>query len=169
MTLVARSLAREPVAWLMLGLPLLTLVAIVATIRVASHDAVDASHATTRRIAQVQIEDLSFDTEAARRGLLATLEADATDGSLVVTLPADVDAYGVSDELVLTLVHPIDAARDQHVSLLRDKRRWTGMAAPARSAQAWGVELADAGQHWRLKGRLARNASRAVLAPAVAR
>jgi len=160
-----RAWWREPIAWLVLGLPLATVVASVVMIRLALRDPADASGATTRRIAQMQIEDLSWDREAARRVVRAQLEADAVRGEIRVRLAPD-SLQPTSLDLVMR--HPTRAARDRTLSLARDGAQWRGHTTSWASTHAWELQLAAPSQRWRVAGRLAARDTQAVLAPRVA-
>ena len=65
MDAVRRAAWREPMLWLVAGLPLAVVAAAFATIYVARHTGIDESAARTRRNAHVQIEDHAADREAA--------------------------------------------------------------------------------------------------------
>lgn len=162
---MARALWREPVAWLVVGLPLGTIIAAVITIRLAGHDGVDASAGQTQRIAQVQIEDLQSDREAAARGLEALIAVEPASGRVIVTVAPDEER---SEALALVLAHPIDAAQDRTLLLTRAGGQWHGTTTAWSAEQAWEIALTDVAGHWRLKGRLERSAAQASLHPAVA-
>ena len=159
-----RAFWREPMAWLVLGLPLLTVVASAVMIVLSLRDPADASGNATHRIAQVQMEDLGADREAARRGLHATLHAVTANGELRVLLEPDVDA---PHTLELALRHPTRAESDRIVSLHRDGRQWLGRTAPWPATQAWDLQLVDTARAWRLRGRLQAAVSTAELHPQV--
>jgi hypothetical protein len=165
MVATARSFWRQPVAWLFVALPLLTLAAAFVTIRIAARDTVDAARGDTRWIAQVQIEDLGADREAARRGMKATLIVSPERGDVVLTLAAAPDDLA---GLQLMLLHPARAAQDRSLRMRRDGAQWRGQTLPWPAGQSWDVELADTDRHWRLKGRIGQDAREAVLNPAVA-
>lgn len=161
-----RAFWREPMAWLVLGLPLATIVASVVMIALSLRDPADASGNATRRIAQVQMEDLSADREAARRGLQARLETDAASGALRIVLEPDIEA---SQPLELALRHPTRAESDRRVPLRREGRQWLGQTSPWPATQAWDLQLVDGTGAWRLRGRLQPAASSAGLDPQVPR
>jgi hypothetical protein len=144
---------REPMVWLMLAIPAATVVAGVATWRVARADgALDAVPEAVARVAQVQVADTHADEAAAARGLRATLEVGA-DGRWTV---AGVDAHR------LTLVHPTRARDD--LAWTRLDGRWSGPAVPRHAHGRVVLE----GDGWRLVGRWRPDATRVELHPAVA-
>ena len=159
----ARAPWREPMLWLVAALPVLVLAAAVATVAVARQGRVDDSGAHTRRIAQVQIEDLAADREAARLGLRARVAADAARGVLIV----DVRGAAGDGPLRLALLHPLDARADRTLALVATPDGWRGETAPW-SRQAWDLRLSDPRGRWRLAGRLPASATQASLQPAVA-
>jgi uncharacterized protein len=163
-----RPVWREPMLWLVTGLPLLVLVAAAVTLALALRAPVDASATQVRRIAQVQLQDLAPDREAARRGLRARLEVDPARGLIEVRLATGSDATGVDEHLVLQLLHPVSARHDRLVPLQRAGYHWRAQIEPW-SPQAWEVRLAPPRGEWRVGGRLPRGQRDAVLAPAVAR
>lgn len=161
-----RAFWREPMVWLVLGLPLATLLASAAMIALALRDPADASGSVTHRIAQMQMEDLSADREAARRGLQARFHADAARGELRIVFEPDVAAL---QTLELALRHPTRADSDRIVPLRRDGLQWHGQTRPWAATQAWDLQLVDGAGVWRLRGRLMPASSMAVLTPQVSR
>lgn len=161
-----RASWREPVLWLVIGLPLVAVIASTVMIRLALRDPADASGSSTRRIAQMQLEDLSWDREAARRGVRVQLEADATDGEIRVRLSPD-DGQPASLDLVMR--HPTQAARDRVLALEREGAQWRARTASWAATQAWELQLTSPAQHWRVAGRLAPQDTEAVLVPQVSR
>jgi hypothetical protein len=144
--------------WLVCALPLASVVAGVALIRLASAGPDARGAEAVRRTAQSQVEDLAPDFAAARAGLAATLVVERATGALALEL----DAAHAPGPLVLR--HPADAARDRFLALAFDGARWTA-TGPAPLDGAWRVELRARDASWRIDGRLARDASVARLAP----
>lgn len=92
-------------------------------------------------------DDLDRTAAAAARGVAATVEVDAADAELVVTLAGDV---GAVDALAVELQHPTIAARDRAYEL---RPHGDGsFRAPLGSVPAgrWYVTLAPASGDWRL-------------------
>jgi uncharacterized protein len=159
-----RTVWREPMLWLVAGLPLLVLVAAGVTVGLASRAPADAAAAQVRRIAQVQVEDLALDREAARRGLEAALEVSAAAGA--ITLSANGAGFA-EDRLELRMLHPLHASQDRTVVLVRSGDAWHGDTT-TWTPQAWELRLQPPQGRWRLTGRLPRDAVRTSMLPAVA-
>ena len=156
---------REPMVWLAAGIPLVTLVAGFATLRIASRTgAMDAAPEQVQRTAQTQTSDLSADEAAARMGLQARLDV-SPQGDLLIT---GLGTGNSSDSLDLLLVHPTSAAKDIRLSLIRDGEAWRG-SAHFDPAVEWRLQLHDPARQWRLVTRLPPQAREAHLLPALAR
>ena len=159
---------RNPVIWLVIGLPLVAIVAgvglIVVSVRSGGSDAVPED---VRRTAQVQLADLGPDASAARLQMRAVVRVD-TDQGLVEVIPAAGD-FPKDDSLVLTLVHPAAEASDRRITLQASEAGWRSAAldtAPIVSG-AWNLVLQDASGAWRLQGRLEDGTLAAVVQPAL--
>lgn len=165
MTLVAASPPssawRQPVFWLVLGLPLLGVVAGVGIVVAAvSSGGSDALSSRVRRTAQIQLEDTAADLAALQRGLSAQLQRDGEHGLLTLRMSGDIAA----DELELQLLHPAQAKRDRVLVLHRAGEGWlsdTDIAVDGR----WTLRLQPRDGSWRLAGRLEANAAQASLRP----
>lgn len=167
----SRPWYREPLVWLVIGLPAMVVVAGVWTLVVAARaGGADAVPDTVRRTAQVQQADLGPDREAARLGLEAELAVDASSGALQVSLrgPA-ADAQPAL--LWLELRHPV-RAEDQRLPLSRAGEAWRGRLPDAGGGDGvphdWILRLGPEDGAWRLAGRLETEATAATLRPAVA-
>ena len=159
---------RNRVLWLVMGLPIVTLVASAVMVHLALRDAADSSSGQTRRIAQIQLEDLAPDREAARRGVRARLDANPSNGDIRVVFDQDLEGAPI---LELTLLHPSRASRDRRVPLMRDGSTWRGRTAGWPESQKWTLRLAgEAGsaRAWRIAGRWVPLSEGAILGPAVA-
>jgi uncharacterized protein len=103
---------RNPVLWLVIGLPALSVVAgiglLVVAIRSGGSDAVPAE---VRRTAQVQVTDLAPDEAARRAGLRVVLRVDADSGRIQL-LPV-AGQFNRGETLRLAVGHP-DAALCAH-------------------------------------------------------
>lgn len=161
-----RASWREPVLWLVIGLPLVAVIASTVLIRLALRDPADASGSSTRRIAQMQLEDLSWDREAARLGVRAQFQADAARGEVRLRLSPDAVQ---PTSLDLAMRHPAQAAHDRVLTLVRDGAQWRARTSSWAATQAWDVQVASPSQRWRVAGRLAPQANGAVLVPQVGR
>ena len=156
----ASSAWRQPVFWLVLGLPLLGIVAGVGIVAAAvSSGGSDALSSAVRRTAQIQQEDTAADLAALQRGLKAQLQRDST-GLLSLTLSGAVDA----DELELQLLHPLQARQDRRVRLRRAGERWFSDGAAAVDGR-WNLRLQPRDGSWRLAGRLETDAAHVTLQP----
>jgi hypothetical protein len=155
----------RPELWLVLGIPLLTIVGGLWTLVVASGSDLsdDGGHADVRRTAQVQTADLEPDFAAARAGLSAELNVDRDRGEVHVRLPRPVDAR---DQLQLRFVHSLQSGRDLQVRLQPRGDAWVAKLAPVAGAR-WRVVLADVDRQWRLVGTLPSGGATLSLRPAL--
>lgn len=154
---------REPMLWLVAGIPLATLVAGFATLFLAGGDgSTDAAPEPVRRTAQVQQADVGADAQAARAGLRAVLRFDPATGAIVGrVLPAP-----ATGELRLRFVHPAIAAADRSVQLRPRGNAWVG-ALPPLAVADWRLQLSPGNDAWRLVGRWHPAAAQAELRPAL--
>lgn len=151
----------EPVFWLVVGLPVLGVVAgvgvVVAAVRSGGSDALTAD---VRRTAQIQVEDTRADEEALRRGLSARLAFDG-DGRIDLQLRGADEAIA----LRLQLLHPARAEFDRQTAMQRDADgRWHARL-DGLADHAWTLRLESADHAWRLAGRLPAGVREAELAP----
>jgi uncharacterized protein len=158
---------RNPVLWLVIALPALSVVAgiglVVVAVRSGGSDAVPVE---VRRTAQVQVADLAPDEAARRAGLRAVLRIDA-DAGRIQLLPV-AGQFDRGEPLQLALGHPTQEARDRVLALLPEELGW-GAEARLEPGQDWTLRLAPPAGDWRLQGRLRAGEQAAVLLPAVAR
>jgi len=155
----------RPELWLVLGIPLLTVVGGLWTLVIASGSDLsdDGEHADVRRTAQVQTANLEPDFAAARQGLSAQLSIDRARGEVQVRLPQSVAAH---DELQLRFVHALQSGRDLQLRLQPQGDAWVAKAAPDAGAR-WRVVLADVDRQWRLVGTLPSGGASLSLQPAL--
>nr|WP_298150898.1 FixH family protein [uncultured Pseudoxanthomonas sp.] len=157
-----RPFWKEPMMWVVLGIPLASIVAgvglVVVSVRSGSADAVMDK---VDRVSQIQTTDLGPDEAAAARKLSAIVQIRADHVELV---PVTGEFVGTSP-LVLTLAHPTEAAKDTSLTLARDTAGWT---APAQidTSHDWNVQLATQDGLWRIRGRLQKDTRAVRLAPA---
>jgi hypothetical protein len=158
-----RGAWREPMVWLVVGLPLFAVVASFLLLSQALRGGPDdAVIDTVRHTAQMQVADLGPEAEAARLGLSATLLA-SDSGLIVVPVSGRFDrAAG----LQLTLAHPANDDHDRRELLAPGERGWEGAAIPL-DANDWIIRLESADGHWRLRGRLPRGQRAVLLTPAL--
>lgn len=161
-----RSPWREPMVWLVWGLPALVVIAGISTVVIAVRaGGSDAVPVEVRRTAQIQVEDLAADRETLRRGLAATLQHDPQTGALQLQVTGSVEPAPAA--LRLRLRHPGRAELDRELPLARAGQAWHGRLDSGRS-HAWNLELAPADGSWRLAGRLEPGDRRAALKPRLA-
>ncbi len=143
---------REPMLWLVIALPAAVIVAGVSTIAIAvSAGGSDAVSDQVRRTAQIQIADLAAEQAALERGIGAELRIDHDTGALHVALNQQADAPAATLELQLN--HPIDAAQDRQVTLVRSGDGWLGRF-DGDLQHDWDLSLMPADREWRLRGRI---------------
>jgi hypothetical protein len=157
-----RQWHRNPVAWLMIAIPVATVVAGFWTLWLAaSESGVDTNPDPVRRTAQVQVTSLEPDEAAARLGLSAEVVVDAS-GLLVQVLPS---SGPVAPRL--QLVHPIESSLDRDLVLSPHPRGWHSPETLA-GKEAWHLRLVAADGSWRLVGRYRPGDTTLRLEPAVA-
>ncbi|WP_411833230.1 FixH family protein [Pseudoxanthomonas mexicana] len=159
------SFWREPMAVLVAGLPLLSIVAgvglVIIAIRAGGADVVTDR---VQRVSQIQTTDLGPDERARLDRLSAVVRID---GAHVEVRPVTGE-YAAQAPLQLTLLHPVRAAEDVRLELLPAEGGWRAEAA-IDPGHDWNLQLAPADGRWRLLGRLPREQQAARLAPALAR
>jgi nitrogen fixation protein FixH len=151
----------NPVAWLVVGIPVATVIAGVWTLRLAAGDsATDAHPDQVRRMAQVQQASTDADQAAARDGLSARIEV-AADHVLVSVHPT-----AGTRAPVLMLRHPIESRLDRALELSPHPRGWRSresLAAP----HGWQLQLVADDGRWRLVGRYRPGDTELLLQPAL--
>lgn len=158
-----RSLWREPMLWLVVGLPAAVIVAGIATLVIALRSGgSDAIPEEVRRTAQVQVADLGADARARELRFSALLRVDE---QALEVLPVS-GAMPRRATLSLRLQHPTQAAEDLELELMPGERGWRVKYALDRSHD-WRLELAPAERDWRLRGRLPAGVLAARLDPAL--
>ncbi len=151
------SAIREPMVWLMFGIPALTAAAGFYTLHIAGlAKATDVVNMPVARMAQVQETDLSADENAARANISARL--DITNGSWVVSSTGHLN----SEELILDLQHPIDKNQDLSLELQKQGNVFVSRS-PINKNNDWLLQLSDRKKQWRLVGRLHRQSDSADL------
>jgi hypothetical protein len=139
--------------WLMLAIPAATVVAGIATMRIARTDgALDAAPESVARVAQAQVADTAADERAAALGLAANARLDGAGRWIV---------EGATNGQRLSLVHPTLARADLHWT--RSGDAWLGPPLPAGARGRLVLE----GDDWRLVGRWPGDAGHAALHPSV--
>lgn len=155
--------ARNPMVWLMIGLPLAAVVAGIATLVIAIRSGgSDAIPEDVRRTAQIQTVELGADEAAAQRKLSAVFSVD--EGRVAVLVATG--EFDRSKPLTLLLQHPIEAAKDVTLTLQPDARGWSAEHA-LDASHDWRLRLNDAGETWRLRGRLPAGQRGTLLRPSL--
>ncbi|WP_028916798.1 FixH family protein [Pseudoxanthomonas sp. J35] len=154
---------RNAALWLVIGLPLLSIVAGVGLVVIANRSGgADTVNDPVRRVAQIQTTDLSPDAQAKKLGLSAVLRVE--DG-IVEVLPATGE-FPRDQPLQLFLQHPTRKAEDIQLELAPQGPGWR-LEQPVESGHDWVVQLHAADGSWRLHGRLVRQQHAARLAPLI--
>ena len=159
----SKSPWRVPVFWLVVGLPLLSIVAGVGLVIVAVRSGgADVVSDPVQRVSQIQTTDLGPDEAAAKLGLSAVLRVE--DG-VVEVLPAT-GKFGGGTALLLVLEHPTRQSDDLRLELLPQGPGWRVQQA-VDGEHDWVVQLRDADGRWRLHGRLPKQQHAARLSPSL--
>jgi hypothetical protein len=158
-----RSAFREPMVWLIVGLPAASVVAglLLLTSAVRSGGA-DEVNDQVQRTAQIQQSELGPDARAASMKLSAVLSLG--EGT-VDLLPASGE-FSRDRALVLSLSHPVDASQDRRLILQPSKLGWHA-AVDIPVGHDWILRLAPLDGRWRLQGRLKIGEHAVRLAPAL--
>ncbi len=159
----SRSPWRVPVFWLVVGLPLLSIVAGVGLVIIAVHSGgADVVSDPVQRVSQIQTTDLGPDEAAAKLGLSAVLRVE--DG-VVEVLPAT-GKFATGAPLQLVLEHPTRQSDDLRLELLPQGPGWRVQQA-VDGEHDWVVQLRDGEGRWRLHGRLPKQQHAARLSPSL--
>ncbi len=152
---------REPLVWLVFGIPAIAVVALVWMVFIAagpgSTDSVDT---TVKRTAQIQVADLGPDEAAVRLRLAALLRID---GKALEVLPLHA-GFDTTKPLKLALRHPTRADLDHDVLMQPTATGWRALLE-LDLAHDWKLQLAPQDGQWRLQGRLPRGQFSARLQP----
>lgn len=154
---------RQPVFWLVLGMPAVMVVAGVMMVRTAvGVGSTDSRDPLVQRTAQMQTVDLSADLAASKAQLRGSLRQHAGALELVIN-GAAIDR---TMPLVLRLQHPVDARADRRVILTAEADGVWRARLDLAHGHDWLLELAPESAAWRLKGRWLRQQDAAELRPA---
>lgn len=156
-----RPFWKEPMVWLVWGLPLASVVAgiwlVVTAVRAGGADSVTDK---VQRVSQIQTTDLGPDDNAAKHKLSAIVQV-RTDHVEMIAVTGD---FAGTSPLVLTLAHPTEAAKDVVLTLARDTAGWTA-PAEIETTHDWNIQLAPQDGAWRIRGRLQKDTQAVRLAP----
>lgn len=143
---------REPMLWLVLGLPAVAIVASLGLVYQAVHAGPDDGVLdAVQRTGQMQVADTGPEQRAARLGLSVTLLFTDQDTQVVPVT----GAFDRSVPPKLTLAHPADDDHDLHPALQATAQGWAGQAVRV-DGNDWLLRLEAADGSWRLSGRLTR-------------
>ena len=160
-----RKAHREPMVWLVFGLPALVVIAGIATLVIAirHRDGGDVNDAVSR-MAQVQQTDLGADERARALGLQALLRERA---GRVEVLPI-AGNFPRGQTLRLVAEHPTGRTQDRVLLLPPDGKGWLSQEKfeDARG-HAWKFTLTPGNEGWRLRARMPKEQSAVVLSPAL--
>jgi hypothetical protein len=159
-----RSALREPMVWLMVGLPAASVVAGLGLVAAAVlSGGADEVSDTVQRTGQIQVSELGPDANALSMKLSAVLRLDDT---AVEILP--VNGLFVRDQsLVLVLSHPTDAGKDRRLILAPTATGWR-LTGKLRSDHDWIARLGPVDGSWRVQGRIKSGTHAVYLRPALA-
>lgn len=157
-----RSTWREPMVWMLVGLPMASVAIgfalLFAAVKPSGGDAETVEHATHVGKLLVSAHDRARSTELDTTGLVLRVRGD-----MIEAVPVDGD-FPRGGHLLLTLT-PIDgAAPMQSVHLLPSELGWRGVGVLAGGADQI-VQLRPDDASWSLKGRWTARASSVRLMP----
>ena len=159
-----KSIWRMPVMWLVVGLPLASIIAGVGLVITAVNTGgADSVTDKVDRMSQIQTTDLGPDAQARALGLSAVVRM--ADG-VVEVIPVTGQFHRQSPLQVL-LQHPTRADADQRIELAPGDTGWRAQAA-LDDSHDWIVVLASEQDGWRLHGRLPKQQHATHLSPALA-
>ncbi len=154
---------KVPMMWLVLGLPLASIVAGIALLTIAVRSGgADVVRDDVQRVSQIQTTDLAPDDRARELGLSAVVRLD---GDRVEIIPVTGE-FPRSAPLRLVLAHPTRAIDDVVIVLPPGGNGW-GADARIDGDHDWSLQLAADDGSWRLHGRLPRQQLAARVAPSL--
>lgn len=158
-----RPFWREPMMWLVIALPLASVIAGVILLGLAFRDSSDSVGDVVQRTAQMQVSDLGPDARARDLRLSAIIRIDE---GYVEVLPVTGD-FDRTQPLRVLLRHPTEAAADIELQAMPSDNGWRADAEFSTDAHDWKLELMPEGRPWRLQGRLPRGQRAAHVKPAL--
>lgn len=159
---------RNPMVWLIVGLPALVIVAAFVTLAIAIRSGgSDALPDDVKRTAQIQTTDLGPDAFAAAEKLSAVIRIEER---AIDILPASGELLKTDDvrkrPVRLSLQHPTRAADDRELELRPVAHGWR-VDDTLDLSHDWRVQLVGADARWRLHGRLPKATRATLLQPAL--
>ena len=159
-----QSAWRQPIIWLVAGLPLAVVIASIGLIFIAGDGNNDVVRDEVQRTAQIQTSDLGPDAIAQQEKLSAIVRTDAEQG-IIEVLPVS-GQFDRTAPLHLTLAHPTRSDEDQSLLLEPDELGWRTQAK-IDASHDWKIELGPQDGHWRLRGRLPKQQQATHLRPSL--
>ena len=160
-----RKAHREPMVWLVFGLPAAVVVASIAmlVIGIRQRDGGEVSD-RVQRTAQIQQTDLGADERAQALGLRMLLRE--RDGR-IEALPVS-GHFPRGQTLRLLAEHPTDRARDRTLMLAPQGAGWLSKDRfEDTRVHDWKFSLTPGNESWRLRARMPKAQRAVVLEPAV--
>lgn len=159
---------RNPMVWLIVGLPALVIVAAFVTLAIAIRSGgSDALPDDVKRTAQIQTTDLGPDAFAAAEKLSAVIRIEE---HAIDILPASGELLKTDAvrkrPVRLSLQHPTRAADDRELELRPVAHGWR-VDDTLDLSHDWRVQLVGADARWRLHGRLPKATRATLLQPAL--
>jgi uncharacterized protein len=153
---------REPMVWLVIALPLSSIVAGTSLLGFAlATGGDDPVPDQVRRMSQIQLANMDADRHASERGLQGELQIDPDTGALQLQI-SGLDS--ADHALALMFVHPLRAADDRTLPLIRSGSVWLGRF-DGELDHAWQLRLSPDHQRWRIEGRLVAEQPQVSLRP----
>lgn len=148
--MTGRAAHREPMVWLIWGLPAASVLAgvllVVTAVRSGGADEVTDK---VQRRAQIQVSELGPDQRASAMKLAVLLRIGA-DSIEVLPVSGDLPR---TQPLVLNLNHPTDSTRDQRLVLLPTAQGWS-VPTKTEIDHDWIARLGPGDGAWRVLGRV---------------
>ncbi|AXK71644.1 nitrogen fixation protein FixH [Lysobacter sp. TY2-98] len=157
-----RSNWSNPVMWLLIGLPVVSMIFGIGLVVIANRDSDDAIVDTVQRTGQMQTADLTPDAVAGQRALSAVVRIGK---GTVDVIPVKGD-FNRRASLKLSLLHPAHSADDKVMTLMPSETGWHAQHDVDLGSE-WNVRLEAIDGHWRIAGRLPKGQRAALLQPAL--
>lgn len=155
---------REPMVWLLVAIPALAVFAsvmlLVAADRTSGNN--DLVPDKVLRTGQAQVADLGPSQRASALGLGAVVRVSARG---IDALPTT-GGFDRSQPLLLSLAHPLEAAKDRTVELEPSALGWHA-AGEVDLGHDWNVRLQPKDGSWRIDGRWLRGQQAVFVHPAL--
>lgn len=143
---------REPLMWLVVGVPALTVAGGLVTLLLATRGSDAVVRDDYRREGLAIYADPARDQAAVAAGARASLSFDGTAQQLRATV--SLERGTLPDRLLVVLSHATRAEFDRMITLKRMNGGYQGSLAPLPGGR-WYVELTPPSRDWRLRGEFA--------------